>query len=348
MFKKLVVGLLIVILVACAITGWLFFTSGTAFQEKSKYLYIPTEHATFEDVLQTLKDSNFINSPGSFRFLAHRMDLAKNLRPGRYEIKKGMSLFEIARMLHNGRQSPVNLVITKLRTKEDLASFIGKRFECDSTSVMDYMNNTDSLRENGFDTNTVMTTVYPNTYTYFWNSTPSTIFRKFYSEYKMVWTDERKQAAQQQGLTPTESYILASIIEEETNNNSEKGNIASVYINRYKKGMRLQADPTVKFALHDFALKRIYDKHTEVESPYNTYKVLGFPPGPICTPSLVTLDSVLHAPQTNYYYFVARTDYAGHIFSETLEEHLKYAKEYHKSEDEKKLKASKGGIAKKK
>src|SRR5215831_1612939 len=304
MFKKLGLGLLIVIILACAITGWLFFTADTSFSGKSKYLYIETEHASFDEVCQVLKDSNFIKSPASFRFLANRMSLAKKIHPGRYEIRQGMSLFDIVRMLRNGSQAPVNLVITKLRTKEELAAFIGRHFECDSVSVMDYMNNPDTLREYGFDTNTVMAAIYPNTYTYFWNSTPSVIFRKFFAEFKNVWTPERVQEAKQHGLTPTEAYILASIIEEETNNNKEKGEIASVYLNRYRKGMKLQADPTVKFALHDFGLKRIYNKHTAIESPYNTYRYPGLPPGPICTPTLVTLDSVLNSPETNYYYFV--------------------------------------------
>jgi UPF0755 protein len=197
------------------------------------------------------------------------------------------------------------------------------------------MTSRDSLNEYGLDSNTVMTAIFPNTYTYVWNSTPTTIFSKLYAEYKKVWTPERKQLAQQHGLNPTTAYILASIIEEETNVKEDKGNMASVYMNRINKGIRLGADPTVKFALKDFSLKRIYEKHTAVESPYNTYRIFGLPPGPICTPSLETIDEVIKSPSTNYLFFVAKSDFSQkHVFSETYADHLKYAKEYHKALDE--------------
>ncbi|MBO9631912.1 MAG: endolytic transglycosylase MltG [Chitinophagaceae bacterium] len=334
MWKKLIWGLLIVILLAATGIGLRFFTSNTPFENTHKYLYIRTGKATFPEVVKTLSDSNLISNPGSFQWLGHRMDLDEKIKPGRYEIKKGMSLFAIARMLRNGRQSPVNLVITKLRTRQDLAGLIGRKFECDSASVMDYMDNVDSMKAYGFDSISVMTSIYPNTYTYFWNNTPSGIFKKFFAAYKKVWDDDRKAKAAKLGLTPGEVYTLASIVEEETNANEEKGNIASVYYNRYKKGQKLQADPTVKFALGDFTLRRIYLKHLTVVSPYNTYKVTGLPPGPICTPSLVTLDAVLDQPVTNYLFFVAKSDFSGrHTFSETYTEHLVNAKAFQKALD---------------
>lgn len=334
MLKKFVLGIFVLVVLAAAFIGWRFFLPNTDFPEKQRYLYIRTHHAVYAEVLQTIKDSQFLRNPGSFDFLARRMDLPEKLKPGRYEIRKDMSISAIVRMLRNGRQSPVNLVITKLRTKEDLAALVGRKFECDSASVMDYLNNTDTVAAHGFDTNTVMATLYPNTYTYFWNSTPSIIFKKLFAEYKKVWTPEREQKAEKLGLPPTGVYTLASIVEEETNAQEEKGAIASVYFNRYKKGMRLQADPTVKFALRDFSLRRIYEKHLTVQSPYNTYRVTGLPPGPICTPSMATLDAVLNMPSTNYYYFVAKSDFSGrHTFSENYQEHLKNAKAFQKALD---------------
>ncbi|MFT3822712.1 MAG: endolytic transglycosylase MltG [Chitinophagaceae bacterium] len=334
MLKKLLLGFLVIIILAAAFIGWRFFTSNTNFEQKAKYLYIRTGHATYAEVLQTIRDSAFLKNPGSFDVLAGRLDLASKLSPGKYEIKKGTSLFDLVRMLRNGRQVPVNLVITKLRTEEDLASLIGRKFECDSLSVADFLHNNDSLKEYGFDSNSVMTGIYPNTYTYFWNSTPGQVFKKLFAEYHKVWTPERKQQAQQHNLTPAQVYILASIVEEETVVQEDKGNIASVYLNRFHKGMRLQADPTVKFALKNFALRRIYEKHLAVESPYNTYRNAGLPPGPICTPSIATLDAVLQSPATNYLYFVAKSDFSGrHVFSETYEEHLKNAKEFQKALD---------------
>lgn len=348
MWKKLILIVLIILLAGAAFIGWRFFMSNTAFSEKSKYLYIRTGHATYDEVFQTIKDSQLVKNPGSFDFLAHRMDLPEKVKPGRYEIQQNMSLSDIVRMLRNGRQSPVNLVITKLRTKEDLAALIGRKFECDSAAVMEYIRNEDTLKAYGFDTNTIIATVYPNTYTYFWNTTPPAIFKKLYAGYKTVWTPERKQQAEQLGLTPVTAYTLASIVEEETRADNEKGTMASVYLNRYNTGMRLQADPTVKFALRDFALKRIYEKHLAVESPYNTYRNTGLPPGPICTPSLTTLDAVLRAPKTKYLYFVASPDFSGrHIFSETYQQHLLNAKAFQKAQDEqqaiKKAKEDTGG-----
>jgi UPF0755 protein len=179
-----------------------------------------------------------------------------------------------------------------------------------------------------------MAMIYPNTYTYFWSAPLRTIFDKFYAEYKRVWTEERRQQARKLGLTPAQAYTLASIVEEETQALDEKDTIASVYLNRFHKGMKLQADPTIKFAMRDFSLKRIYLKYLTVESPYNTYMNAGLPPGPICTPSLQTLDAVLQSPQTNYLYFVAKSDFSGHhVFSETYEQHLLKAKDFQKAQD---------------
>ena len=192
-----------------------------------------------------------------------------------------------------------------------------------------FLNNQDTLKRYGFDTNTIMTAVFPNTYTYLWTTPTTGIFKKLLAEHNKVWSDTRKKKADSLGLTPANAYILASIIEEETTNNNEKGLIASVYLNRMTKNMKLDADPTVKFALRNFALKRIYEKHLAVESPYNTYRVKGLPPGPICTPSLETLDLVLSAPKTDYLFFVAKKDFTeGHVFTSNYQEHLKYAREY--------------------
>jgi UPF0755 protein len=238
-------------------------------------------------------------------------------------------------MLRNGRQSPVNLVITKLRTREDLANLVGKRLECDSAAFMSFMNNTDSLRLSGLDTNTVMTMVFPNTYTYYWNTTPSRIFRKMEVAAQAFWTPERLQAAADHHLNRVTAYILASIVEEETTRKEDKPRIASVYLNRISSGMRLSADPTVKFALRRFDLKRVYEKYLLVESPYNTYLNAGLPPGPICTPSMESMEAVLNAPETKYFYFVAKPDFSGYSnFAETFSEHMKNAKEYQKALDE--------------
>ncbi|MEP7259119.1 MAG: endolytic transglycosylase MltG [Flavitalea sp.] len=328
MIKRLILGVVILLLVTAAIAGR-FFLSNTPFSEKTKFLYIHTGHATKDEVMKTVEEEKLVSNPISFCFLARQMGVWEKIRPGRYQVNNGMSLLDIARMLRNSKQSPVNLVITKIRTKEQLASIIGKKFECDSALIISYINNLDTLKQYELDSATVMTAIFPNTYTYLWTTPPAGIFKKLFAEYRKVWTDERKQKADSLGLNPTTAYILASIIEEETNYDAEKGNIASVYLNRLQRNMNLGADPTVKFALRDFALTRIYEKHLAFESPYNTYRNKGLPPGPICTPSLKTLDAVLNSPRTNYLFFVASKDFTQkHVFTETYADHLKYAKEY--------------------
>lgn len=331
--KKAVLLILLVALLAAAWLGWKCFGPATSFDGKNYFLLVKTG-SSYQDVKNTLEKENVINSPAFFDRIAQKLDYPQKVKAGRYNIKQGMSLVNILRMLKNGLQDPVNLVITKLRTREDLASMVGRKFECDSASFMAYISSPDSLRKFKLDSNTVMTSVFPDTYTYFWNTTPAKIFAKLRSNYETFWTTERITEAKDHGLNPQTAYTLASIVEEETLKKEDKGKIASVYLNRLAKGMRLSADPTVKFALRQFGLKRIYEKHLAVESPYNTYKVAGLPPGPICTPSAQTIDAVLASPKTDYLYFVAKASLDGYSnFAATYEEHLKYAKEYQQALD---------------
>jgi UPF0755 protein len=331
--KKVIFILILTALVIGGYFTWKIIGPATNFEGKSYYLLIKTG-STYEDVISTLKNDDVIGSTVFFEMAANHFGYPQKVKAGRYHIKNGMSVLNMVRMLKNGQQEAVNLVITKLRTKEDLASLVGRKFECDSGAFIRFLNNSDSLKKYGLDSNTVMTTVFPNTYTYYWNTTASKIFTKLHNNYEEFWTRKRISQATEHGLTTQTTYILASIVEEETIKKDDKGKIASVYLNRIAKGVRLAADPTVKFALHDFGLKRIYEKHLSVESPYNTYKVYGLPPGPICTPSPETIDAVLTAPKTNYMFFVANADLNGYSnFAETYQEHLKFAKEYQQALD---------------
>ncbi len=327
--KRILVFLLVVILFAFIGAAWVFLASDTAFDSPKKELYIHSNGTTKEAILDSLEKNDIIKSKATFNWLAARVDYWQNIKPGKYEIKKGTSLLTLIRMLRNGKQTPVKLVINKIRTKEELAHMVGNRFECDSAQMIAFLNNADSLQKFGADTTTALWIIIPDTYTYFWNTTPGLIYKKLYEGSRKFWTPERKQQATAQGLTPVQAYTLASIVEEETNANAEKGNIASVYMNRYNHGMPLQADPTIKFAMRDFGLKRIYDKYLFIQSPYNTYRNKGLPPGPICTPSKNTLNAVLTAPKTNYLYFVASSSFNGtHDFSATYEEHMQKAHAY--------------------
>lgn len=332
--KKLGLALLVVVLIAALMGAWFFLGSATGFGGKKETLYIRSDAATKTAVIDSLQANKIISNTAAFNFLADRMDYWQSIKPGKYEIEKGSSLLSIIRKLRNGQQTPVNLVITKLRTKEDFARFTGNRFEFDSTAMISFLNNADSLKEFGVDTTTVTSLILPDTYTYFWNTTPRKVLQKLATQSTAFWTQERKQQAAQQGLEPVQVYTLASIVEEETTNNEEKGTIASVYLNRLRKGMPLQADPTVKFAARNFALKRVAGDVLDTPSPYNTYRNKGLPPGPICTPSTTTINAVLTAPSTDYLYFVASPNLKQeHDFSVSYEEHMQKARRYHTTLD---------------
>lgn len=237
-------------------------------------------------------------------------------------------------MLKGGDQSPVRLVINKLRTREDFAKKISENFEADSITVIRFITSNDSLSQWQLDSNTALTAVIPNTYEFLWNTPFKKIFSRLNSEQEKFWTPVRKRKAAFKNLTTTEAYTLASIVEEETNQQEDKGFIASVYMNRIKKGMKLEADPTVKYAMRNFGLKRILHGHLSYPSPYNTYRQKGLPPGPISIPSSLTIDAVLDAPETDYIFFVAKPDFKGHSnFSATYQEHLIFAKAYQRALD---------------
>ena len=343
--KKIIRLIFFSIIVFAVFVGWRLFGSNTNFEDKRKNFYVNTG-SNFEKVIDDLNSQHIVKNPGSFSLVAKQLDYDEKIKAGRFVIEKGASIFEIVRLLRSGRQTPVNLVINKLRTKEDLAKIIDKYFECDSTDVMSVLNNNDSLQNYGLDTNTVITAVIPNTYSFLWNTTPEKVFRKLYNEQEIFWNKERRQKAADLMLSAQQVYILASIVEEETNQPGDKGNIASVYLNRLKKGMRLAADPTVKFAMRDFGLKRIYHKHLLFPSPYNTYQNTGLPPGPICTPSTKTIDAVLNSPETDYLFFVARPSLDGHSnFATNYTDHLRYARAYQAALDSfVKLRAKKDSI----
>lgn len=304
------------------------FGPNTGGFSKGEFLYIPTG-ATYEDVKTALKEGEFVRDISSFDMLAKRADYPARIKAGKYQVKKGMSNYDIVRLLRSGRQVPVKLVINKLRTKQDLVHSIATNLEADSNVLWQMFRDTVYLSQFGLDTHTVMCAIIPDTYEFWWNTNADKAFRKLEKYYAEYWNKERKQKADSLGLSPQDVTILASIVEEETNKHDEKGNIASVYINRLNKGMPLQADPTVKFAVNDFSIKRVTGHHLKQESPYNTYTNTGLPPGPICTPSKRTLEAVLNSPKTDYIYFCAKEDFSGyHRFSSSYSEHIKNARAY--------------------
>lgn len=327
--KKIFLLIGVLALLTAAIGSWLLLGSATAFQDQKRYLYIATHAPTQNAVMDSLTTNNLIRNAGLFSWVASQMGYWQQIKPGKYKIERGTGMLMLVRMLRNGRQEPVNLVITKLRTPQDFARLVSRKLETDSAQMMAYLQS-DSFRvKRSIAVSEAMAYVLPDTYTYFWNTGPDKIFQKLADASRSFWTDERKAKAERKGFTPLQISIIASIVDEESNAVEEKDTIASVYMNRLQKGMPLQADPTVKYALQDFSLKRIYQKHLAVESPYNTYRNSGLPPGPICTPQKKTLDAVLDAPATDYLYFVASPLFNGtHLFSATYAQHQVKARQY--------------------
>jgi UPF0755 protein len=324
----------ILVIAGCLAAGALVYISYRVFGPNTKafgdsrYFYVRT-NSTYNNVLDGLEEQGIIRNRNSFNWVAQQLEYPSRVKAGRFRISRGMSNFDIARLLRSGKQTPVTLVINKLRTKNDLVKKISTNLEADSGVLRSLLRDPVYLRQFGLDTNTVMCAVVPNTYEFYWNTGAEAVFKKLEKERETFWTPERKEKAAKLGLSANEITILGSIVEEETNKNDEKPLVASVYLNRYRKGMRLQADPTVKFALQDFGLKRIRENHTLFDSPYNTYRYAGLPPGPICTPSEKTLNAVLNTPETDYLYFCARADFSGyHAFAATYAEHLVNARKY--------------------
>lgn len=322
-----------VILIIVLFFTWQVLGSGTRFSEKSKTLYIPEGKATKEYVMQLLKDSGWLKNLGTFAQVAAKTGCWGRLKPGRYEIKKGASIWNLVKKLRNNAQDPVNLVIIKLRTKEEVARKLGGLFACGYEPVFSALNNNDLLKQLGTDTTTYLTRIIPNTYSILWTTPADKILSRLFEESKKFWTEERRQKAAKQGYSTEEIYNIAALVEEETNKEADKGKIARVYMNRLQKNMKLEADPTIKFAIKDFSITRILNKHKDAAaaSPYSTYANAGLPPGPICTPSVKTIDAVLDAEPADYIFFVAQPNFSGlSNFAVDYNEHLKYAAQYHK------------------
>ena len=330
--KKKLTAFLVVISILAIVSSWFIF-GPTISNPNKKFLYI-SEGADYADIETNLKENDFLSSTFAFRWISKAMGYSKNIRPGKYQITDRMSLFSLVRMLKNGRQAEVRLVITKLRTREDFVKKINEKFDIDYEEAMLYLNSNDSLKTLGVDTSTFMTLLIPNSYLFWWNTSLRDLLKRLQKQHDYFWEGERTEKAKALGFSTQEIYTIASIVEEETNKKADKGKIARVYMNRIKKGMKLEADPTVKFAMRNFTLTRIMYKHLEYPSVYNTYYQKGLPPGPICTPSMETIDEVLDSEPSDHIFFVAKPDFNGYSnFSSTYPEHQRFAKQYQQALD---------------
>ncbi|MCH5243808.1 MAG: endolytic transglycosylase MltG [Lentimicrobiaceae bacterium] len=318
---------------------------GSAVRHRTE-LFIPTG-ASYAQVQDSLRASGNVKM-FKFEIISRIKKYPSYVKPGRYVLQRGSTAMAVVNKLRIGMQDQVRLTLRKVRTPEVLASIVSSQIEADSASIVQLL--TDSAFLSGFwfpaqecenpddisdtlplNAQTVMCCFIPDTYYCFWNMDAKSFFSRMFYEQNRFWNGFRRGQARAMGLNRVQVSTLASIVEEETLNKEERPDVASVYLNRYRKRMLLQADPTVKFAVGDFALRRIRKEHLKKESPYNTYRTQGLPPGPICTPSVSSIDAVLQNKPTKYLYFCAKADFSGtHAFAETYSQHLANARAYQK------------------
>ncbi|MCX6306445.1 MAG: endolytic transglycosylase MltG [Bacteroidetes bacterium] len=297
-------------------------------EKKSCYFYIHTGSG-FTAVKDSLVKRGYLTDAEAFEWLARRKHYEQHVKPGRYRLVNGMHNNALVNLLRSGKQEPVRIVIQNVRTREELAGKIGNHLEVDSARLSKLFNDRAYLAQFGVSPPTLLVLFIPDTYEFFWNTSGAQLFSRIFREYNQFWTPGRRHRADSLHLSLQEVVTLASIVEKESNKKDEKPAIAGVYLNRLKRQMPLQADPTVIFAWNDYRIRRVLKVHTQIQSPYNTYVHAGLPPGPICLPSTVSVDAVLDAANHNYIYFCAREDLSGyHNFAADLDAHNRNARKY--------------------
>ena len=291
--------------------------------------------ADYQDVEDSLKASGTIKNLKSFGRAARKRNLAAHFEPGRYVISPGMSNQYIIRMIANGWQTPAKVTLRGyIKTLDRLAAFLGRNFEADSAAFATVLKDTAMIDSLGFLPETFIGMFIPNTYEFYWTSSPRNVVMRFKKEYETFWSGERDRLAREIGLDRNEVMTLASIVIGETNNAGEMPKIAGVYMNRLHRGMRLQACPTVIYAHLDTepGLRQLLHRHLQIDSPYNTYRIKGLPPGPIAIPTVTAIDAVLNYEKSSYLYFCAKPEFDGtHNFATTYSQHKANSRAYNKA-----------------
>lgn len=333
----LISGVLLFLALLTAGIGYYFVLSPNTTVKDDGIVFIRAGDS-FETVLVTLRSKGYVKNENTLRRVATLKGYPQTVKPGRYEIKEGWNNNHLVNVLRSGNQSPVHFTFNNIRTPKEFAGTAGRQLNIDSVRFLSLLNDADFSRQYGFTPQNFIGMFIPNTYQIFWNISAEDFVKRMNREYKKFWNENRMEKARKAGLSPMDVIIIASIVEEETNQTQEYPTIAGVYINRLKKGWKLEACPTLKFALGDFSLKRVLEKHMETESPYNTYKYAGLPPGPVRMPSIQVIDAVLGYQHHDYMFFCAKSDFSGtHHFSRTLRQHNRYAAEYHRALNRRKI-----------
>ena len=308
--------------------------------KKFTYIYIKT-NATFEDVLDELYSQNIIDDHKSFEWMAKEMDLPEHINSGKYRIDAKMSNRSIVKMIINGKQEKVKLSFnSQIRTKEQFIDYVSDKLEIENGELEDYCSNDDILNEQyGLNSDNFMVLIVPETYEVNWTTHINELFELIEKSYNEVWTKAKKDKAKAIGYTVPEVVTIASIVQSESGIKTEQQKIAGVYINRLKQDMKLQADPTVVFANGNFDVQRVLSADKDIDSPYNTYRYKGLPPGPICLVNTSTIDAVLNYSKHNYTYFCAKADFSGYSnFTNDYKVHMKNATAYQAALNQKGIK----------
>ena len=309
-----------------------FFSANTLIESDQPYLLEIPSNSVYKNVVNQLYEEKVINDAVSFAFVAKILGYQEAVKPGLYTIEPKMNNLQLVRMLRSGQQTPVRVTFNTIRTKEDLAEKISVNLEVSKEQFLELLQDSVYIRKFGFEEETIMSLFIPNTYEFWWDTSAEELFERMHKEYQSFWTEARSRKAQDLGLSKEEVSTLASIVQAESQKSDERPKIAGVYLNRLRIGMPLQADPTLVFAAGDFSIKRLTAKQMAIDSPYNTYKYAGLPPGPINLPDINSLDAVLNFEKHSYLYFCAKEDFSGyHSFAVGYDEHLNNARRYQRA-----------------
>ena len=337
--KKILISIIVFSTLLSSISVYLyqmFYSPNFLINQKDKFLIIE-DNMNFNDVRNKLIQDTILNDVLSFSVLSKAMKYNQNIKSGAYKIKSNMSNYSLIKMLRSGNQTPINISFNYARKIEDLAKIITKDLKITSDEFMEFINN----KKNdlyGFNKMNIMAMFLSDTYEVYWNISIESLFNKMHSEYTKFWNEERINKSNELKMSKIDISILASIVASETIKIDEANIIAGVYINRLKKNMYLQADPTLVYAANDFSIKRVLNKHKKIASPYNTYINKGLPPGPIKLTTKEYIDAVLNYEKHKYIYFCAKDDFSGyHVFAIKLSQHNKNAKKFQKALNNRKI-----------
>ncbi|MEA1878618.1 MAG: endolytic transglycosylase MltG [Bacteroidota bacterium] len=333
-------GVLVILasVVAIVLYSWIYSPALVGMPEDEGFLFVQTG-SDYNDLLENIDTLQWLKNSNAFDWVAQKKNLPAHISPGRYSVFKGMSNDSLINLLRSGQQAELSVTFKTMRTFEYLAQVISHQLETDSASLVRMLFDTRVIDSLGFTTETWMGMFIPNTYRFFWNTDAKDFIGRMHREFNEFWNNAREDALLDIGLTKNEVMTLASIVQEETYKADEMPRVAGAYMNRLRKGMKLQADPTVIFALGDPTIRRVYRYHLSVDSPYNTYKNKGLPPGPIRIPSIQAIDACLNYEHHKYIYFCAKEDFSGyHSFAKSYTQHLRNARKYQRALNERNIK----------